>query len=81
MGNYVEIHADKNRGSMDIFNIGKEALIHWNGPPTATADEVGKEALNRIFGPGRWHFVTLDNKMDSVVTKRLRAEEPSLPFF
>ena len=28
MGNYVDIHADKNRVSMDIFNIGKEALIH-----------------------------------------------------
>ena len=25
MGNYIEIHSD----------IGKKALIHWNGPPLA----------------------------------------------
>ena len=81
MGNYVEIHGEKKRGRMDISDVGKEALIHWNGPPTAKADKLGRRALDRIFGKGQWHFITLDNKMDSVVTKRLRAEEPGLPFF
>ena len=81
MGNYVEIHSEKRRGSMGIFDTGMEALIHWNGPPIARADRLGKEALDRIFGQNRWHFITLDNKLDSVVTKRLRDEEPSLPFF
>ena len=81
MGNYIEIHSEKRRGRMDILDIGKEALIHWNGPPTAKADRLGREALDRIFGRGRWHFVTLDNKLDSTVTKKWRAEEPGLPFF
>ena len=29
----------------------------------------------------RWHFVTYANKADSVVTKRLREQEPAFPFF
>ena len=29
----------------------------------------------------RWHFVTISNKADSMVTKRLREEEPAFPFF
>ena len=36
---------------------------------SAKADRLGREALDRIFGRGRWHFITLDNKLDSVVTK------------
>ena len=48
---------------------------------SAKADRLGREALDRIFGRGRWHFITLDNKLDSVVTKRLKTEEPDLPFF
>ena len=58
MGNYVEIHSEKRRGSMGIFDIGKESLIHWNGPPTARADRLGKEALDRIFGQNRWHLIS-----------------------
>ena len=50
MGNYVEIHSDKRRGRMDI---GKEALIHWNGPPLARANRLGEAALDRIFGRHR----------------------------
>ena len=34
-----------------------------------------------LFIEGRSHFVTLDNKVDSIVTKKLRSEEPGLPFF
>ena len=63
MGNYVEIHCEKMRWFMDIFDIGKEALIHWNGTPIAKADRLGREAVNRIFWRGRWHFVTMDNKI------------------
>jgi hypothetical protein len=81
MGNLVEIHGDKRRGNMDISDIGKEALIDWNGPPLAKADRLGKEALDRHFGKGRWNFITRSNKKDSNVTKRLRMEEPGLPFF
>ena len=66
---------------MDIEDVGKEAFIHQNGPPTAQADRLGREALDRIFGRGRWHFISLDNKLDSVVTKRLKTEESDLPFF
>ena len=67
-------------------------MIHWNGPPIAMADIVGEAALDRHFVGrsmfssnfplyltfNRWHFVTLANKADSVVTKKLRKEQPSL---
>ena len=51
------------------------------GPTLAKADRLGKAALDRHFGRGRWNFITLANKQDSIVTRRLREEEPSLPFF
>ena len=70
MGNYVELQGDKRRGRMDIDDVCKEAFID----STAKADRLGKEALDRIFGRGRWHFITLDNKLDSVVTKRLKVD-------
>ena len=53
MGNYVEIHSDKRQGRMDISDIGKEALIHWNGPPLAKADRLGEASLDRVFGRNR----------------------------
>ena len=81
MGNIVEIHSDSRRGSMDISDAGKEAMIHWNGPPLAKAERLGTEALDRIFGRGKWNFTTLGEKSDSVITKRLRSEEGNLPFF
>ena len=69
------------RGRMDIEDIGKEAQIHWNGPPLARADKLGEAALDRIFGKGRWDFTTVANRAESTVTKRLREEEASVPFF
>ena len=81
MGNLVEIHSDPRRGNMDIEDVGKEAMVHWNGPPLAKADRLGREAMDRIFGRGKWNFTTLTNKSDSVVTKRLRNEESNLTFF
>ena len=56
MGNYVELHSDKRRGHMDISDFGKEALIHWNGPPLQKATSLGEASLDRIFG-GRHRFV------------------------
>ena len=34
MGNYIDLHSDKRRG-MEIDDVGKEAMVHWNGngPP------------------------------------------------
>ena len=81
MGNYVELHADKRRGRMDISDVGVEALIHWNGPPLAWADKLG---LDRVF-PLHHHCVLclvqveLGNKSDSIVTQMLRQEIPKLP--
>ena len=65
---------------MDINDIGKEAFLQWNGPPIAKADRLRREAFECIRR-GRWHFITLDNKLDSVVTKRLKKKEPGLTFF
>ena len=61
--------------------LARKVLLIGMVLSTAKADKLGRRALDRIFGKGQWHFITLDNKMDSVVTKRLRAEEPGLPFF
>ena len=57
------------------------AQIHWNGPPLAKTDKLGEASLDRIFGKGRWNFTTGANRADSKVTKRLREEEASVPFF
>ena len=57
MGNYVELHLNKRRGRMDISDIGKEAMIHWNGPPLAKVDRLGEAALDRVFGKGRYNFI------------------------
>ena len=38
--------------------------------------------LDRVFGGrNKWHFISLANNSDSVVTKRLRGVEPTLPFY
>ena len=48
---------------MDIYDIGKEGILHWNCQPTAKADRLRREGLNRIYRRGRWHFITLDSKL------------------
>ena len=53
MGNYVELHADRRRGRMDISDVGVEALIHWNGPPLAWADKLGEASVDRVFENGK----------------------------
>ena len=75
MGNLVEMHTNPSRGNMDIEDVGKEAMIHWNGPPLAMAARLGKGSMDRIFGRG-----TMANKADSVVKKRLKKVEGKLPF-
>ena len=35
--------------------------MEW--PPTAKADRLRREALNRRLRRGRWHFITLDNNL------------------
>ena len=82
MGNIMEINGDKRRGRMEIDDIGDESMIHWNGPPLHLADSLGMEALDIHFG-GRanWNFVTLGNKSESVVIKRLKKVESKVPFF
>ena len=48
----------------------------------AHADKLGETALDRVFGGrNKWHFISLANNSDSVVTKRLRGVEPTLPFY
>ena len=66
---------------MECRIVGREALIHWNGPPVDKAEKLGIEALNRVFGIGHWNFTTWANKADSVVTSRLKKAESKVPFF
>ena len=81
MGNLVEIHSDPRRGNMEIDDVGREALKHWNGPPVGKAEKLGVEALNRVFGVGHWNFTTFANKADSVVISRLKKVDSKVPFF
>ena len=60
---------------------GKEAQIHWNCPLLFQANGLGRMALDRLFGEGRWNFVTLADRSDSVVTERLKSEPSITPFF
>ena len=81
MGNLIDIHSDKRR-DMGVDNVGLEAQIDWNGPPIHLADRLGEKTFDRIFGGrSKWHFITRDNKKDSVVTRRLKQEKPMIPFF
>ena len=78
----VKTHAEGVAESMDIEDIGIEAFIHWNGPPLHLADKLGMESLDSHFGGRRrWNFVTLANKTDSTVIKRLKKVEAKVPFF
>ena len=49
MGNYVDIHCEKKR-TLDVKLVGKEAKIHWNGPPVHQSQTLGETALDRHFG-------------------------------
>ena len=81
MGNLIDIHCDKRRG-MDVASVGIEAQIDWNGPPLHMVDRLGEKTLDKIFGGrSRWHFITRESKNESIVTKRLKEEKPSIPFF
>ena len=73
MGNYIDLHSDKRRG-MEIDDVGKEALIHWNGPPLHLAECLGIKSLNRKFKGTNWNFVTRNPQSESSVIRRLRKE-------
>ena len=80
MGNLVDLHCEKRRG-LGIEDVGKETFIDWNGPPVHLADNLGTKVLNRLFKGSKWHFVTVANKSDSEVTRRLKDRKSKLPFF
>ena len=79
MGN-LEMHCEKRRG-LGIEDVGKETFIDWNGLPVHQSDSLGIKTLNRLFKGTKWHFVTVANKADSEVTKKLKSEKSKLPFF
>ena len=81
MGNYMDIHGDKRRGSMDIENLGQEAFIHWNGPPLHLADHLGKKSLDRYFKKSSWNFITQKHKSQSTVISRIKKMSSRVPFF
>ena len=81
IGNIVDMHAAKRRGRMDIQDVGREAYIHWNGPVLSKADKLGTRTLDRLFGAERRNSLTNSNRVDSMVTKKLRSEANMVPFF
>ena len=80
MGNLVDLHCEKRRG-LGIEDVGRETFIDWNGPPVHHVESLGIKTLNRHFKGTKWHFVTVANKSDSEVTKKLKSKQPKLPFF
>ena len=51
------------------------------GISTGTMNTSSISTISNKMWYHRWNFITMANKAESVVTKRLREEEPSLPFF
>ena len=80
MGNIVDLQCEKRQG-LGVENVGKGTFIDWNGPPVHLSDNLGTKTLNRIFEGKKWHFVTVSNKADSEVTKRLKQKKAKVPFF
>ena len=66
---------------MEILFTGKEAQALWNCPPLSEADGLGRSALDRLFIEGRYIFVTLANRSDSVVSEGRKTEPSRTPFF
>ena len=67
---------------MDLEDVGIEYLIDWNRPPIHLVNKLGEKTLDKIFGGrSKLHFVTRENKDDSVVTKRLKEEKATIMFF
>ena len=44
-------------------------------------NSLGIKTLNRLFKGNTWHFLTVANKADSEVTKKLKSEKSKLPFY
>ena len=80
MGNLVDLHCEKRRG-LGVQDVGLEVFIDWNGPPVHLVDSLGTRTLSRLFNGGKWHFVTMVNRGDSEVTRRLKSVDAKLPFF
>ena len=79
MGNYMDIHVDKMRGSMNIDDLGQEAFIHWNGPPLHLADNLGKKSLDRYFKRSSWNFIT--KRTSHSQQSRIKQVSGRVPFF
>ena len=68
MGSVMDLQSDKRRG-LSIEDIGKETLVHWNGPPVHLADSLGEKSLNRMFKGRPWHFVTRRSNVSTVMKR------------
>ena len=80
MGSVIDTHIEKRRG-LNIEEVGKESIIHWNGPPIHLSDSLGEKALNRHFKGRPWHFVKKYGPSQSTVVNRLLDKNPRVPFF
>ena len=66
---------------MDIESLGREAFIHWNGPPLHLANNLGRKTLEIYFNNNSWNFITQLNRSESTVIKRMKTVESRGPFF
>ena len=66
---------------MDNESLGREAFIHWNGPPLHLADNLGRKALDRYFPNNSWNFITQLNRSESTAIMRMETVERIVLFF
>jgi hypothetical protein len=55
LGSVLKHHNPPQR-NLSLQHLDMEVSIAWNGPKVAHADELIKETLTRMYGPGQWHF-------------------------
>ena len=79
MGNVLGMHCLKRRG-LNIYEVGKEAIIHWNGPPIHLCDSLGEKVMNQHFKGRPRHFVTKASSQSTVINRMLK-KNPGVPFF
>ena len=73
-------HALPEAPRIELDEVGKETIIHWNGPPIHLCDSLGEKVMNRHFKGRPWHFVTKASSQSTVI-KRLLEKNPKVPFF
>ena len=50
-------HHNKANRNLSLKSLEDEVIIAWNGPKIQHADKLIKETIDKMYGPGNWHFI------------------------